>query len=96
MFNFADLFQWDRFVTPSVIKVFYVLAIILAVLLGASGIYSAVKMLAVSPIAAWFGLMISLIGTAVGIILSRIGAEIVLIMFRINEHLAAIRNRAEM
>jgi hypothetical protein len=96
MFNFGDLFQWDRFVTPSVIKVFYALAVILSVLLGASGIYSAIQMVGATPIAAVFGLMVSLIGTAVGIVLSRIAAELALIMFRINEHLAAIRNRAEM
>ena len=26
MFNFSDLFQWERFITPSIIKLFYWLA----------------------------------------------------------------------
>ena len=34
MFGINDLFQWERFVTPTVIKVFYWLAIVLFVLLG--------------------------------------------------------------
>ena len=34
MFGISDLFQWDRFVTPTVIKVFYWLAVVISVLLG--------------------------------------------------------------
>ena len=29
MFEFRDLFQWDRFITPTIIKTFYWLVIIL-------------------------------------------------------------------
>ena len=31
MFDFQDLFQWDRFITPTIIKIFYWLAIVLSV-----------------------------------------------------------------
>ena len=30
MFDLRDLFQWERFITPSIIKIFYWLAILLA------------------------------------------------------------------
>ena len=35
MLHFQDLFQWDRFITPTVIKSFYWLVIVLIVLIGA-------------------------------------------------------------
>ena len=40
MFNFRDLFQWERFITPSIIKIFYWLAVGIAVLFCLSGIIS--------------------------------------------------------
>jgi cytochrome b subunit of formate dehydrogenase len=83
MFNFGDLFQWDRFITPSIIKIFYWLAVALVALFGLSGLFSAVSLLPVSPIG---GLIAALASVA---------AEFILIVFRINEHLGAIRNRGE-
>ena len=41
MFDFQDLFQWDRFITPTIIKTFYWLVIGLIVLFGISGIFNA-------------------------------------------------------
>jgi hypothetical protein len=40
MFDLRDLFQWERFITPSIIKVFYWLAVIITVVSGLSGILS--------------------------------------------------------
>src|SRR5262249_45029182 len=40
MFGLGDLFQWERFVTPTVIKVFYWLAVVISVLLGFAGVVS--------------------------------------------------------
>ena len=37
MFDLRDLFQWERFITPSIIKIFYWLAILLVVLSGVGG-----------------------------------------------------------
>ena len=37
MFDFQDLFQWDRFITPTIIKTFYWLVIGVIVLFGISG-----------------------------------------------------------
>jgi hypothetical protein len=40
MFGLGDLFQWERFVTPTVIKVSYWLAVVISVLLGFAGVIS--------------------------------------------------------
>ena len=37
MFNFRDLFQWERFITPSIIKLFYWLVVVIIILVGLSG-----------------------------------------------------------
>jgi uncharacterized membrane protein len=95
MLSFRDLFQWERFVTPSVIKVFFWLAVAIIVLFGLSGIVSAVQMMAVNAGVGVFMLLGSLLGMTIGILSARIVAEFVLIVFRINEHLGAIRNRNE-
>ena len=39
MFDFQDLFQWDRFITPTIIKTFYWLVIALILLFGIAGIF---------------------------------------------------------
>ena len=95
MLSFRDLFQWERFVTPSIIKLFFWLAVAIIVLFGLSGIASAVQMMAVNAGVGVFMLLGSLLGVTIGILSARIVAEFVLIVFRINEHLGAIRGRAE-
>ncbi len=96
MFNFSDLFQWERFVTPSIIKIFYWLAVGITVLFGLSGVASALGMMTVSVGGGLLMLLVSLLGMVVGVIFARIVAEFILIVFRINEHLGAIRSRGEM
>ncbi|TAK47071.1 MAG: DUF4282 domain-containing protein [Xanthobacteraceae bacterium] len=93
MFAWQDLFQWDRFITPSVIRLFYWMAMGLSVLTGLSGIVSGLAMMAISPFGGMILVFISVAGIAVGILLARIAAEFVLIVFRINEHLGAIRDQ---
>jgi predicted membrane metal-binding protein len=93
MFQFQDLFQWDRFITPTIIKSFYWLVIALIILFGISGIFSALTLMAVSPFGGFVLLLSALAGIVVGIIFSRISAELILIVFRINEHLGAIRDQ---
>jgi Domain of unknown function (DUF4282) len=93
MFNVGDLFQWERFITPSIIRVFYWLVVILLVLLGLSGIATGLRTLLISPIGGFILVITSLATSVAGILLARIGAEFVLIVFRISEHLSAIRNR---
>ena len=96
MFSFTDLFQWERFVTPSIIKLFFWLAIAIVLLAGISGIGSALGLMAVAPGVGLIMLLASVLGMVIGVIFARIVAEFVLIVFRINEHLGAIRSRGEM
>ena len=96
MFSFSDLFQWERFITPSIIKIFYWLAIGITLLFGLSGLLSAIGMMTISPGAGIVMLIGSLLGVVIGVIFARIAAEFILIVFRINEHLGAIRNRGEL
>jgi predicted membrane metal-binding protein len=96
MFEFRDLFQWDRFITPTIIKTFYWLVIALIALFGLSGIFSGLATMAVSPFGGFLMLLSSIAGVVVGIVFSRIVAELILIIFRINEHLGAIRDQGGM
>ncbi len=95
MFGIGGLFQWDRFVTPTVIKVFYWLAVVISVLLGVAGAVSALATMAFNPLVGIIFLVTSVLGGFMGVIMARIIAEFVLIVFRINEHLGAIRNRGQ-
>ena len=49
MFDFQDLFQWDRFITPTIIKTFYWLIMAVIALFGIAGILSALSTMAISP-----------------------------------------------
>jgi hypothetical protein len=92
MLGIGDLFQWERFVTPTVIKLFYWLAVVISVLMGIAGAVSSLTTIAFNPFGMIF-LIASLLGASLGVIVARIMAELVLIVFRINEHLGAIRNQ---
>ena len=96
MFSTGDLFQWERFVTPSIIKIFYWLAVGITLLFGLSGVASAFGMMTASVGGGLLMLLASLLGMVGGVIFARIVAEFILIVFRINEHLGAIRNRGEL
>jgi hypothetical protein len=96
MFEFRDLFQWDRFITPAIIKSFYWLVIVLTMLFGISGIFSGLTAMAISPFGGFILVLSSIAGVIVGIVFSRIAAEFILIVFRINEHLGAIRDQGQM
>lgn len=95
MFNLRDLFQWERFITPSIIKVFYWLSVIITIVFGVSGILSGLALLLLQPLTGLFLVISSLFGMLLGVVFVRIVAEFVLITFRINEHLGAIRNRGQ-
>ena len=96
MFDFRDLFQWERFITPSIIKIFYWLAIGLSIVIGLSGALSGLALMIINPIGGAIMMLGSLIGILIGVLAARIVAEFVLITFRINEHLGAMRNRGQM
>ena len=95
MFNVRDLFQWERFITPSLIRTFYALTVIVALAVGGSSLFGAIGLVRISPIAGGIMVLASILGTVLAIIAARILSEFVLIMFRINDHLGALRARAE-
>jgi small-conductance mechanosensitive channel len=96
MFEFRDLFQWERFITPTIIKTFYWLVIALIALIGLSGVFSSLAAMAINPFSGFIMLLSSIAGAAVGVIFSRIAAEFILIVFRISEHLGAIRDQGQL
>jgi Domain of unknown function (DUF4282) len=96
MFGLGELFQWERFITPSIIKVFYALVVAMCVLAGLSGVLSGLALMVLNPLSGLFTIVASLIGILIGVLLARIAAEVVLILFRMNEHLGALRNRGQM
>jgi hypothetical protein len=96
MFSFNDLFQWERFVTPTIIKLFFWLVVAIMVLFGLSGMVSALGTMMINPALGIVLLLVSVFGVIAGIIFARIVSEFILIVFRINEHLGAIRNRGDM
>jgi hypothetical protein len=93
MFEWQDLFQWDRFITPTIIKIFYWLAVGMSVLWGLSGVFGGLAGMMLNPFTGFILVILSLVGIVAGVIFARIVAEFVLIVFRINEHLGAIRDK---
>ena len=93
MIDYNDLLQWDRFITPSIIQIFYWLAVGLTVMAGLSFVVTALGMMAVNLFAGFFTLIAGLLFILAGVIFARIVCELVMVAFRINEHLAAIRDR---
>ena len=71
MFGIGDLFQWERFVTPTVIKVFYWLAVVIVVLVGIAGAVSSLRTMAFNPFEGLIFLITSLLGAFMGIIVAR-------------------------
>ena len=65
MFEFRDLFQWDRFITPTIIKTFYWLVIALIGLFGIAGIFSGLAAMAISPFGGFIQLLSSIASVVV-------------------------------
>ena len=95
MITFNDLLQWDRFITPTVIRIFYWMAVGLIVLSGLSFLFSAFGMMAINFFAGFFLLIASILYVCAGVVFVRIVCELVMVIFRINDHLGAIRERGE-
>jgi hypothetical protein len=95
MLQFGDLFQWERFITPSIIKIFYWLVLAVVVLGGLRGLVEGLFLMTANLVGGILAIIAALLMTFAGIIFARIAAEFVLITFRINEHLGAIRNQGD-
>jgi uncharacterized sodium:solute symporter family permease YidK len=96
MFELRDLFQWERFITPSIIKIFYWLALAMAVLGGLQSVFGGLgAIFSGNLIGGVLAIIAGVLVAFIGVIVARIAAEFVLIVFRINEHLGAIRSQGE-
>jgi len=93
MMDFVELLQWDRFITPSIIRVFYWLSLAMTALAGLSLILTSLGMMAVNFGAGLLLLLAAMIFILAGFLFVRIVCELVMVLFRINEHLGAIRDR---
>lgn len=92
---FAKLFQWDEFLTPVLIRLFFLLAVAMAVVGGLFGLFNAFALMAYSFFGGLTALIFSLLGVVIGVIFARMAAEMVLIAFKINDNLETIRNRGD-
>jgi hypothetical protein len=90
-----DFLNFDRYMTPTIIRIFYYLQIALICLFGLSGIFTALGTIFYSFLGGILLLCGTLLGTAIGIIGARIVTEIVMVVFQNNEHLAVLRARAD-
>jgi hypothetical protein len=93
MIGFTELLQWDRFVTPSVIRIFYWISLGLTLIAGLSLIFTALGMMAVNFLVGLLMLIAAMLFILAGVLFVRIVCELVMVLFRINEHLGAIRDR---
>lgn len=96
MFDVRDLFQWERFITPSIVRIFFWLAFFAALIAGIYGVLAGLQLLPFNPLGALLVALGSIIGACLAILSARLVAEFVLITFRVNDHLGALRSRAEM
>ena len=90
MFDYRDLFQWERFITPSIIKIFYWLAVGISILGGVYGLFVGLFMIPFNLFAGLFYMITSLfvipfnpILGLFGIITSVIGVLIAVLFARI-------------
>jgi hypothetical protein len=95
MLLLQDFINFDHYLTPSIIRIFYLLQLAMIALFGISNLFAA---LAAMTHVFFFGLVWfvgTLISAVIAAIAARILTEIIMVLFQNNEHLAAIRARAE-
>jgi Domain of unknown function (DUF4282) len=95
MLDIRDMFQWQRFVTPEVVPLFFWVATFTAVLVGLFGFTVGMLLLSDYPLIAIIIAGFSLAMICLATLTSRLIAEFVLIAFRTNDHIYAIRVLAE-
>ena len=90
-----DFLKFDQYLTPTIIRYFYLLLVVLIVLSGIANLLFALATMATSFLGGLVSLIGALVAMATEIIAARILTEVVMVLFQNNEHLAAIRARAE-
>jgi hypothetical protein len=95
MLQLQEFLDFNHYLTPSIIRIFYILQLALIALFTLSNLFTALAFMWHSLFLGLVWLAATLIGAVVAVIASRIFTEIIMVLFQNNEHLAAIRARAE-
>ncbi|MGP0061687.1 MAG: DUF4282 domain-containing protein [Beijerinckiaceae bacterium] len=90
-----DFLKFDQYLTPTIIRIFYLFLVVLIVLSGIGNLLFDLAMMATSFLGGLFSVIGTLVAMATAIIAARILTETIMVLFQNNEHLAAIRARAE-
>jgi hypothetical protein len=93
--SLRDFLTFDHYLTPSIIRAFYLLQVALIVAFGIINILGGFVVMAYSLLAGIAWVICSIFGTAAGLLAARVITEIVMILFKNNEHLAALRAHVE-
>ena len=95
MFSPHDFLDFEHYLTPSIIRIFYILQLALIGFFAISNIFVALAAMIHSFFFGLVWLASTLIGAVVAALAARILTEIIMVLFQNNEHLAVIRARAE-
>lgn len=92
--NLRSLLNFDKMITPTIIKILFYIGLVLSVIAGLvvffSGIATAINQENFLP--ALGGLLGGPLAIIVGVLIARVYAELMILAFKIHEHLVAIRN----
>jgi len=93
--NFRSLLNFDKMITPIIIKILFYVGIALSVIGGIialfGGIISAFQQNSLAP--AIGGLFGGPLVIVLGILLARVYAELLIVVFEIHQNLVAIKNK---
>jgi len=81
--------DFEKMITPMIVKVLYVLSIVIVVLVGLAGIINGLNTRYMGSESILFGILTIIFGP----LLIRIYAEIILLVFKMNQTLIEIRNK---
>lgn len=95
MLQVQEFLDFNHYLTPSIIRIFYILQLALIALFTLSNVFTALAFMLHSLFFGLVWLASTLIGAVIAVIASRILTEVIMVLFQNNEHLAAIRARAE-
>ena len=91
-FSFGDLFQFERMVAPTVLKIVYWLGLAGIVVWFLIALLAAVRMLEYSAATGLGSVLLAFLGLVFGTLIWRIVIEIYMVIFSINNRLGEIRD----
>ncbi|MFN4096485.1 MAG: DUF4282 domain-containing protein [Sphingomonas sp.] len=91
-FSFGDLFQFERMVAPTVLKIVYWLGLAGVVIWFLIALLAGVRMLEYNAAAGLGSVLIAFLGLLFGTLIWRIVIEIYMVIFSINDRLGEIRD----